>query len=118
MIALPAMVSVYVVHEPVSFSKGIDGMRGECVKLLRKDPLDEGYFLFINRRKNQARVIWYDGQGFLLATKRLSSGKFKNWPKAGESVFSLVQHFQAQGLLNDGIHSEKSFHPIWKKPED
>jgi transposase len=117
MIAVPAMISVYVVHEAVSFARGIDGMRGLCIQLLKQDPFDRGYFFFINKRRNQVRVIWYDGQGFVLATKRLSSGKFQNWPKHGESVFSMMQHFQAQGLLNDGIHHEKSFHPLWKKPE-
>ena len=115
MIAVPAMIPVYVVHEPVSFSRGIDGMRGVCVQLIKKDPLDFGYFFFVNKRQNQVRVIWYDGQGFVLATKRLSSGRFKNWPKKGDSVFSVIQHFQAQGLLSDGIHNEKCFHPAWKK---
>ena len=118
MIAVPAQIPVYVVHEPVSFGRGIDGMRGICLQILGKDPLDRGYFFFINRRQNQIRAIWYDGQGFILATKRLSSGRFRNWPKLGDSSFSMVQHFQAQGLLNDGIHSEKCFHPVWKKSED
>jgi transposase len=115
MIALPSGIPVIVVHEPVSFGRGIDGMRGLCKLLTDRDPLDSGYFLFINRRRNQARIIWYDGQGFLLCTKRLSTGRFLNWPKYGESVYSIVEYFQAQGLLCDGNPHEKNFHPVWRK---
>lgn len=115
MISLPAKVPVYVVHEPVRFSCGIDGMRGLCLKVVGKDPLECGYFLFVNKSRNQIRVIWYDGQGFFLTTKRLSQGTFKRWPKFGENEFSVVEYFQAQGLLNDGFHDEKMFHPVWKK---
>lgn len=117
MISIPAFVSVYVIHDPVSFACGIDGMRGICVRILKKDPVDSGYFLFVNKSRKQVRAIWYDGQGFVLATKRLSLGKFDKWPMSGESVFSVVEHFQAQGLLNGGFHLEKMFHPVWKKPE-
>ena len=90
-------------------------MRGHCVRIAKKDPLSEGYFLFINKRRNQARVIWYDGQGFLLCTKRMSQGSFENWPRPGESLFSLVEFFQAQGLISGANLSEKNYHKIWKK---
>lgn len=115
MISIPAAVSVFVVHEPVSFGCGIDGMRGYCLRITKKDPISEGYFLFINKRRNQARVIWYDGQGFLLCAKRMSQGTFKNWPKPCENIFSLVEYFQAQGLISGGNPSEKNYHKIWKK---
>ena len=115
MIALPSGVVIVVVHEPVNFACGIDGMRGYCIKLVEMDPIEKGYFLFVNRQRTQIRIVWYDGQGFLLATKRLSQGKFKSWPKRGESAFTMLESFQAQGLLFDGNSDEKNFHPVWKK---
>ena len=115
MISIPAAVAVFVIHEPVSFGCGIDGMRGHCVRIAMKDPISDGYFLFINKKRNQARVIWYDGQGFLLCTKRMSKGSFKNWPRAGECSISLVEHFQAQGLIAGADLSQENYHKIWKK---
>ena len=115
MIALPAGVAIIVVHNSVSFACGIDGMRGYCISITKMDPIERGYFLFVNRTRTQARVIWYDGKGFLLTTKRLSQEAFKAWPKNGESVFSLMESFQAQGLLFDGNPDPKNFHPVWKK---
>jgi len=114
-IAIPANVSIFVIHESVSFACGIDGMRGHCIALTKNDPMERGNFLFVNKSRTQTRVIWYDGQGFLMATKRLSHGSFKSWPKNGENIFSLLESFQAQGLLFDGNPSLKNFHPVWRK---
>ena len=115
MISIPAAVAVFVIHEPVSFGCGIDGMRGHCVRIVQNDPISAGYFLFVNKKRNQARVIWYDGQGFLLCTKRLSRGSFKNWPRVGECFFSLVEYFQAQGLIAGANVDEHGYGEIWKK---
>jgi len=72
MIALLASVAIIAVHDSVSFACGIDGIRGYCIGIAIKDPIERGYFLFVNRSRTQARVMWYDGQGFMLTTKRLS----------------------------------------------
>lgn len=116
MISLPAQVPIFVVHQPVSFGCGIDGMRGLCLRILQKDPLESGYFLFINKGYNQLRVLWYDGQGFYLCTKRLSQGRFRNWPKPGQSISSTVAYFQAQGLLAGHRLEQGEYHPLWQEP--
>lgn len=113
MISLPAKVPIIVVHQPVSFGCGIDGMRGLCIKIVKKDPMDFGYFLFINKGYNQLRVLWYDGQGFYLCTKRLSKGRYNNWPKVGENIFSTVAYFQAQGLLAGHVLEDTGYLPLW-----
>jgi len=49
----------------------------------------------------------YDGQGFWLATKRLSKGRFKWWPTGEEPAKTLRAH-QAQLLLaaaNPALHA-------------
>ena len=90
MIAIPAGIIVVVVHEPVNFS-------------------------FVNKRKNQARVIWYDGQGFSLCSKRLSSGTFSNWPRKTDGIFSTIEYFQAQGILSNSKSNIENYHPVWKE---
>ena len=117
MISLPAKVPIVVVHQPVSFGCGIDGMRGLCLKIVKQDPLDFGYFLFINKAHNQLRALWFDGQGFCLFTKRLSQGRFHHWPRPGQSLFSVVAYFQAQGLLAGHKLEDKAYLPIWQEPK-
>lgn len=115
MIAFPANVELVVVHTPVSFSCGIDGMRRYCQIILQRDPIDCGYFLFKNRCGDKARVLWFDGQGFCLFTKRLSKGCFREWPKHGESASSIASFFEAQALIAGGNIAEKKFAKVWKK---
>jgi len=117
MISFPAATSIIIVHQPVSFASGIDRMRGLCLALLDRDPLQHGYFVFINKGRNQLRVLWYDGQGFCLLTKRLSHGRFIHWPRPGEDIFSLVTYFHAQGLFAGHRLDDSSYLPLWKKIE-
>jgi transposase len=114
MISFPASVELMVVHTPVSFSCGIDGMRRYCQLILKQDPIDSGYFLFVNRRRDKVRVIWFDGQGFCLLTKRLSKGTFKNWPRHVDAVSSAATFFEAHALICGGNKSDCRYTPIWK----
>ena len=58
------------------------------------------------------RVLQYDGQGFWLATKRLSKGRFKWWPTGTEAARMLRAH-QAQLLLAAG-NPEAEAPPAWR----
>ena len=56
--------------------------------------------------------LQYDGQGFWLATKRLSKGRFKWWPTGTEPARTLRAH-QAQLLLAAG-NPEAEAPPAWR----
>lgn len=115
MISFPANADIVVVHTPVSFGCGIDGMCRYCRIILTREPMDRAYFLFLNRSREQLRVLWYDGQGFSLTTKRLSAGTFRHWPKPGASAASVVSFFEAQALISGGDISKAGYHPLWKR---
>ena len=73
-----------------------------------------GYlFIFRSRRGTSIRIIKFDGQGFWLATKRLSKGRFKWWP-AGDEAARVLQAHQAQLLLAAG-NPETEAAPVWRK---
>jgi len=55
----------------------------------------------------------YDGQGFWLAQKRLSKGRFTWWP-AGQEPAQRLQAHQAQLLLAAG-NPETDAAPVWRK---
>jgi transposase len=58
------------------------------------------------------RVLQYDGQGFWLATKRLSKGRFRWWPTGVEPARTLRAH-QAQLLLAAG-NPDAEAPPAWR----
>lgn len=66
--------------ERVDFRKGLDGFVALCQNQMQANPRDGSFFVFRNRAKTMVRVLVYDGTGYWLATKRLSSGRFNSWP--------------------------------------
>ena len=114
MIQITPQMRILVAVEPVDFRKGIDGLAELCRQVLQGDPFSGGLFVFKNRRSTMIRVIMYDGQGFWLATKRLSSGHFGWWPGAsGEAAHRLEAH-QLQLLLWNGNPTAAQAAPPWR----
>ena len=62
------------------YRKGIAGMAGVAQMVLEQEPLNGAFFVFRNRGGHMLRILCYDGSGFWLCTKRLSNGRFRNWP--------------------------------------
>jgi len=79
---------------------------------LNADPFSGYLFIFRTRRSTAIRVLQYDGQGFWLATKRLSKGRFQWWPTGSEAVRTLRAH-QAQLLLAAG-NPDADAPPAWR----
>ena len=67
-----ARVRVYVCQEAVDMRKSFSGLSGVVRQLLRKDPLSGHAFLFLNRRRNYVKVLWWDETGYCIYGKRLA----------------------------------------------
>jgi transposase len=80
MIQVTAQMRVLVALAPADFRCGMDGLAQVCRGLLQADPMAGTVFVFRNRRATALKLLCYDGQGFWLCHKRLSSGTFRFWP--------------------------------------
>lgn len=91
MIQLSVQTRILLATQPQDFRKGIDGFVLACQHVLQANPRDGQYFVFINRSRTRVRLLHYDGNGYWLATKRLSKGRFPRWPTGvGESQCALL----------------------------
>ena len=113
MLQVTPQMKILVAVEPADFRRGIDGLARTCQESLRHDPFAGAVFVFRNRRGTALKLLMYDGQGFWLATKRLSQGRFKWWPTGNEAARVLQAH-QAQLLLAAG-NPETEAAPVWRK---
>ena len=77
MIQIAEQIRILVAVEAIDGRKGIDAIAQLCREKLNADPFSGYLFIFRTRRGTAIRVLQYDGQGFWLATKRLSKGRFK-----------------------------------------
>ncbi len=116
MIQLTAQMRILVAVEAVDFRKGIDGLAALCRSVLASDPFSGTAFVFRSRSAKSLRVLIYDGQGFWLCHKRLSSGRFRFWPVAGqgEPASTLAAH-QLHVLLSGGDPEAARGAPEWRK---
>jgi hypothetical protein len=115
-IQVPANATVLVMNEPISFRNGIDGTAGVARAVLKREPMDGALFVFRNRRGHMLRILYYDGSGFWLCTKRLSKGKFNAWPKGeGTNPSSALLVRELQVLLWGGDPASCDFPELWRK---
>jgi len=98
MIQLTAQTKILLASTPADFRCGIDGLAALCRLQLKQDPSCGTLFVFINRSKTMIRALTYDGSGFWLMTKRLSKGRFTQWPTTG--VINALAAAELRHLLS------------------
>ena len=116
MIQVTPQMRVLVAIEVADFRKGIDGLARLCRELLDEDPFGGAVFVFRNRRATAVKLLVYDGQGFWLCHKRLSSGRFRWWPqsRSGGRSAGLESH-ELSVLLAGGDPAKARGAPPWRR---
>jgi transposase len=117
MIQVTPQMRILVAVAPVDFRSGIDGLAQTCRAYLGQDPQSGALFVFRNRRSTALKVLMYDGQGYWLCHKRLSSGRFRHWPTVVDdnvATHALKTH-ELQLLLWGGDPSLANTAPEWRK---
>jgi transposase len=92
MIPVPTGVRVWLATGYTDMRRGFPGLSLQVQEVLRRDPLCGHLFCFRGRRGDLLKVIWHDGQGACLFTKRLERGRFL-WPSAarcGDDLFGAA----------------------------
>lgn len=114
MIQVTPQMRVVVAVEPADFRKGIDGLARLCQEALKRDPLSGWVFVFRNRKATALKILVYDGQGFWLCYKRLSSGRFRWWPTSRTKASRTLAAHQLQVLLSAGNPEVTQAAPAWR----
>ena len=106
---------ILVAVQHADFRKGIDGLAKVCRKELGTNPFTGTVFVFRNRRKTAVKILVYDGQGFWLCHKRLSTGRFRWWPESIDDTKSILKAHELHVLLNGGNPSNTDCTPVWRR---
>ena len=114
MIQITPQMRVLIAVEPADFRRGIDGLAQVCRSALRSDPFSGTVFVFRNRRATAIKLLVYDGQGFWLAYKRLSKGRFTWWPEASDGAVSTLAAHELSVLLCGGDPRRTKAVPVWR----
>lgn len=89
MIAAPPGVRVYLACGTTDMRRGMAGLAMQVQQTLERSPFDGAVFAFRGKRAGLIKVLWHDGIGLCLLTKRLERGHFI-WPMTGTGAISLT----------------------------
>lgn len=110
---------IFLACGATDFRKQIAGLTAMVSLQFKLDPYEESHvFIFCNKKKDAIKVLRYDQNGFVLATKKLLDDLKFQWPKAPSEVEEIS--FQQVEWLLAGLEIEqkKALHPIKKKASD
>lgn len=103
MILVPRSVRVYFATQPANLRRSFEGLSNEVREVLRHDPLAGHVFVFLNRRKNQVKLLVYTRGGFTIVHKRLERGTFTFPARVVEGVMSIEIDVHELAMLLEGI---------------
>ena len=93
-------VPVYLACGPTDLRKQINGLCTTVSADFEMDPFSSALYVFCNRGKNRLKVLFFDGDGFILITKRLEKGRFV-WPsKVDDEDTMALDVFELYSLLS------------------
>lgn len=110
-----ALPSVYLCTEPVDFRKAIGGLSLIVEQELGLSPFEQTLFVFINRRRDKVKILYWEKNGFCLWYKRLEKQTFKWIPcplsatvtLTGEQLNRLLDGFDLwRNKPHESLHFE------------
>jgi transposase len=105
-IELRTGTKIWIAAGVTDMRRGFPGLSAQVQMLLQQQPYSGHVFVFRGRRGDQVKLLWFDGDGLCLFSKRLERGRFI-WPKAESGTVALTR---AQlSMLLEGID--------WRRPE-
>lgn len=100
MIPAPPGTRVWLATGHTDMRKGWNGLALLVQEVLKRDPHGGHLFIFRGRRSDAVKVIWHDGQGMCLFSKKLEKGRFV-WPSTVDGAVSLTAG--QLGYLLEGV---------------
>jgi transposase len=92
----------YFYNSAVDMRKGFDSLSGLVSQHMQLDVLSGSIFIFINKKRNQVKLLLWEGDGLSLYYKRLEQGTYE-LPAAAKETFSVTLSAQQLQFILQGI---------------
>lgn len=102
MLSFPAHTCVYLCTAAVDLRKSFDGLGGLVEAVFQRDVLDGHLFLFLNKRRDRVKALWWDRDGLAIWYKRLERGTFET-PRARGDAQHLELDATELAMLLGGV---------------
>jgi transposase len=99
MLTFAANLRIYLCVRPTDMRKSFDGLCALVRNVFQADPLCGSLFLFINRRGDRLKILWWDRDGLAQFYKRLESGSFERLRPEGDAATVQIDATELALLL-------------------
>lgn len=103
MIALPLQIRVFLYRLPTDMRKSFHGLVALTESALQQDPLSGSLFVFLNRRRDRIKILYWGQTGFCIWYQQLEKGTYQlpEEPREGQEVLEVTR--SQLSLILDGI---------------
>ncbi|YCM43254.1 IS66 family insertion sequence element accessory protein TnpB (plasmid) [Verrucomicrobiaceae bacterium 227] len=106
-------VKVCLATQPCDLRKSFDTLSCVVEEQLKEDPLSSKLFVFLNKRADRVKMLYWDGTGLWILMKRLERGVFAR-PKSDDNTKAKI-HLKPEALemLLSGIDLKDGMQRAW-----
>ena len=114
MLTLAPHAKVFVATTPVDLRNGHDGLTALVQTVLALDPYAGHLFVFVGRRGDRIKILFWDRGGFVVYYKRLARGRFR-LPRVAAGADRVVLDATELAMLLGGFELSKAHRvPAWE----
>ena len=104
MIALPPQIRVFLYRRPTDMRKSFNGLVALTESELKQDPLSGSLFVFVNRRRDRIKILYWGQTGFCIWYQQLQRGTYQLPPHESLEEQDTLEMTRSQlSLILDGI---------------
>jgi len=104
MIALPPQIRVFLYRRPTDMRKSFAGLVALTESALKKDPLSGSFFVFVNRRRDRIKILYWGQTGFCIWYQQLQQGTYQLPSQDSLDAQDTLEVTRSQlSLILDGI---------------
>lgn len=117
MLTLPSTVRVHLATVPVDLRRGFDGLAALVRHVWKLDPLGGHLFVFVGRRRDRVKILFWQRGGYVLVYKRLERGRF-SLPVVPAGATHVLIEAADLAMLLDGVDLRQVRRTrLWSPPE-
>ncbi len=102
MINFAPELKIFLHVGPIDMRKSYDGLYGVVSQVFERDVRDGGLYLFINRRRDRLKLLYWDADSMAIWMKRLESGRHQTLAATGDAKHVTLDSVEL-GMLLSGI---------------
>jgi transposase len=115
MLTLPPNAQVYLCTSSIDLRKSFDGLCAAVELVFQRQVFDGHLYLFVNKRRDRLKALWWDRDGCAIFYKRLEVGRFEI-PRDADASGQATLDATALAMLLGGVPLATPRRPRYARP--